>query len=139
MWRAVGVKASVTIVDFPVFQQRLRTGKFESYIAASLDEPSPRGLGDQWTSAGIGVLNYSHYRSPAFDSLFRRASSISGSVSAAGAAWREAMTQLNQDAPAIWLYTPTNVAAVSKRVQNVTIDPYSWLGSVRRWKLSGEK
>lgn len=134
MWRKAGVKANVTIVDFPVFQERLRTGRFESFIGAWLDEPSPRGLGDQWTSAGIGVLNYSHYRSAAFDSLFRRASSISGSVSGARAAWREAMAQLNQDVPAIWLYTPTNVAAVATRVEGVTIDPYSWMAGVRTWK-----
>jgi len=139
MWRRVGVKANVTIVDFPVFQERLRTGKFESFIGAWLDEPSPRGLADQWTSAGIGTLNYSHYRSAAFDSLFRRASSIAGSVSAARAAWREAIGQLNQDTPAIWLYTPTNVAAVAKRLEGVEIDPYSWLAAVRSWKVTGDQ
>jgi len=138
MWRRIGVQATVTIVDFPVFQERLRTGKFESFIGAWLDEPSPRGLGDQWTTAGIGVLNYSHYRSPVFDSLYRRAAATSGPVGAARAAWRDAMAQLNQDVPAIWLYTPTNVAAVSKRVDSVAIDPYSWLGKLRAWKLSGE-
>jgi peptide/nickel transport system substrate-binding protein len=139
MWRKVGVKATVTIVDFPVFQQRLRSGKFESYIDASLDEPSPRGLGDQWTSAGIGNLNYTHYRSAAFDSLFRRAASMSGSVNVSRAAWHEALAQLNQDVPAIWLYTPTNVAAVAKRVEGVIIDPYSWMAGVASWKLRGER
>lgn len=135
MWRKAGVKATVTIVDFPVFQERLRTGKFESFIGAWLDEPSPRGLGDQWTAAGIGVLNYGRYRSPAFDSLFRRASAITGSVSAGRAAWRDAMAQLNQDVPALWLYTPTNVAAVARRVEGVKIDPYSWMAGVRGWTL----
>ncbi len=139
MWRKVGVKTSVTIVDFPVFQQRLRTGKFESYIGASLDEPSPRGLGDQWTTAGIRVLNYSHYRSPAFDSLFRRASSMTGSVPAARLAWHEAIAQLNQDVPAIWLYTPANVAAVAKRLDGVSIDPYSWMAGVTGWKIRGDR
>ena len=117
----------------------MRTGKFESFIGAWLDEPSPRGLGDQWTTAGIGSLNYSHYRSAAFDSLFRRASSITGSASEARAAWREVIAQLNQDVPAIWLYTPTNVAAVAKRVEGLTIDPYSWLAGVGTWRVSGER
>jgi peptide/nickel transport system substrate-binding protein len=135
MWRKIGVSASVTVVDFPVFQERLRTGKLESFIGAWLDEPSPRGLGEQWTTAGVGVLNYTHYRSPVFDSLFRRASSVTGSVIAARAAWRDAMTQLNRDAPAIWLYTPTNVAAISKRVEGVEIDPYSWLAGIGTWKV----
>lgn len=139
MWRRVGVRASITSVDFPVFQERLRTGKFASFIGAWLDEPSPRGLADQWTTAGIGVLNYSHYRSPAFDSLFRRAVGISGSVDAARRAWYEAIAQLNLDVPAIWLYTPTNVAGVAKRLEGVEIDPYSWLAGVRKWRLSGER
>jgi len=139
MWRRIGVAATITSVDFPVFQERLRTGRLESFIGAWLDEPSPRGLADQWTSAGIGVLNYSHYRSPAFDSLFRRASSITGSVAEARRAWHEAIAQLNQDVPALWLYTPTNVAGVAKRVEGVSIDPYSWLAGVRGWRVSGER
>ena len=49
-----GVKATVTTVEFPVFQERLAKGRFDSYIGAYLDEPSPRGLGDQWTRAGWG-------------------------------------------------------------------------------------
>jgi peptide/nickel transport system substrate-binding protein len=136
MWRRAGVTATVTIVDFPVFQERIRTGKFQSFIGAWLDEPSPRGLADQWTTAGIGALNYSHYRSPAFDSLFRRASSITGSVAEGRAAWRAAMTQLNQDVPAIWLYNPTSTAGVARRVEGVRIDPYSWLAGIGSWKLA---
>lgn len=79
MWRKVGVQANVTAVDFPVFQQRLRTGKFESFIGAWLD------------------------------------------------------------VPAIWLYTPTNVAAVATRVGGVAIDPFSWLSGVRGWKVTGNQ
>ena len=55
MWRRVGVTATVTSVDFPVFQERLRTGRFESFVGAWLDEPSARSLADQWTGRGIGV------------------------------------------------------------------------------------
>ena len=52
MWQAVGAAVTVTAVDFPVFQERLGQGQFDSYIGAWLDEPSPRGLADQWTRAG---------------------------------------------------------------------------------------
>ncbi len=54
-WRRLGVNATVTAVDFPVFQERLAQGRFDSYIGAILDEPSPRGLIDQWTRAGWGA------------------------------------------------------------------------------------
>ena len=49
MWQAVGAAVTVTTVDFSVFQERLRAGNFDSYIGAWLDEPTPRGLADQWT------------------------------------------------------------------------------------------
>ena len=135
MWRAVGVKASVTTVDFPVFQERLRQGKFDSYIGAWLDEPSARGLADQWTRAGWTALNYGHYANPVFDTLLARAAGASA-LPAARRAWREAMDTLNADAPAIFLYAPTNVAAVSRRLEGVQIDPYSWLSGVAGWRVA---
>jgi len=136
MWRRAGVRTTVTSVDFPVFQQRLRTGKFDSFVGAWLDEPSPKGLGPQWTTAGIGVLNYCHYSNPAFDSLFRRAAALRGTPASVRAAWREALDTLNADVPAIWLYTPTNVAGFSKRIVGLSIDPYSWLATLPSWSLS---
>lgn len=135
MWRRAGITASVTSVDFPVFQQRLRTGRFESFVGAYLDEPSPKSLGPQWTSAGIGNLNYSRYRNAAFDSLFRRAAGFRGTPAAAKRAWREAFDTLNADVPAVWLYTPSNVAAASKRIEGLRIDPYSWLATLESWRL----
>ncbi len=135
MWRQIGVRATITSVDFPVFQERLRTGKFETFIGAWLDEPSPRSLEDQWTRQGIGKLNYTRYQNPAFDSLFRRAAWYRGPVAGARAAWREALDTLNADVPAIWLYNPTQVAAVPRRLEGVTIDPYSWLAGLPDWKL----
>jgi hypothetical protein len=45
------------------------------------------------------------------------------------------MDTLNSDAPAIFLYALSNVAAVSRRLDDVKIDPYSWISGLRRWKL----
>jgi len=108
--------------------------RFDAYIGAWLDEPSPRGLADQWTRGGWEALNYGHYGSPVFDSLFSRASRL-GDTAAARAAYSEAMDTLNADAPAVFLYTPTNAAAVSRRIENVRIDPYSWLRGISDWRV----
>jgi peptide/nickel transport system substrate-binding protein len=132
MWRAVGAAVTVTAVDFPVFQQRLGQGQFDSYIGAWLDEPSPRGLADQWTRAGWDVLNYGHYANPAFDALFDRASRTHD-VAAARRLYGEAMDTLNADAPAVFLYAPANLAVVSRRMEGVEIDPYNWAGGLRHW------
>ncbi len=133
-WRLAGVSVTVTAVDFPVFQQRLGKGAFDSFIGAWLDEPSPRGLADQWTTAGIGVLNYGGYSNPAFDRLFTTAVATAD-LPAARRAWRAALDTLNADAPALFLYAPVNVAAVSRRVEGFVVNPYSWLSGLPTWSV----
>jgi peptide/nickel transport system substrate-binding protein len=133
-WRLAGAAVSVTAVDFAVFQERLGRGRFDSYIGAWLDEPSPRALIDQWTSTGIGGLNASGYANAAVDRLFSQALETQ-SPEVARATWREALDTLNADAPALFLYTPVNVAAVSRRVQGLQIDPYSWISGLPSMRL----
>jgi peptide/nickel transport system substrate-binding protein len=135
MWQAVGAAVTVTAVDFPVFQERLGRGQFDSYIGAWLDEPSPRGLADQWTRAGWEALNYGHFANPAFDALFTRAGRAND-MGGARRLYREAMDTLNADAPAIFLYAPANLAVVSSRMEGVEIDPYSWASGLRRWRAA---
>ena len=134
MWRRVGVTATVTAVDFPVFQQRLARGKFDSYVSAWLDEPSPRSLADYWTRAGWGSVNYGHYANPHFDSLFDRASRALD-VASARRLYRDAMDTLNADAPGIFLYAPANIAVVSRRIEGVDINPYSWASGLPAWRV----
>jgi ABC-type transport system substrate-binding protein len=133
MWRRVGAAVTVTAVDFPVFQERLGQGRFDAYLGAWLDEPSPRGLAEQWTRAGWGALNYGHYANPHFDSLFARAGR-ERDVNAARRWYRQAMDTLNADAPAIFLYAPANQAVVSTRLERVEINPYSWAGGISAWR-----
>jgi peptide/nickel transport system substrate-binding protein len=136
-WRKAGVAVTVTAVDFPVFMARLGKGEFDSYVASYLDEPSPRGLADQWTTPGIGALNYGRYASPAFDRSFGRALAARD-LAAARPLWRAAMDSLNLDVPALFLYAPVNVAAVARRVQGFAIDPYSWLSGLAAVSLRPE-
>jgi peptide/nickel transport system substrate-binding protein len=132
-WRAIGAEVTVTAVDFPVFQERLGQGRFDSYIGAWLDEPSPRGLADQWSRSGWEAINYGRYASPAFDSLLAAAGK-EHEVARAAALYRRAMETLNADAPAVFLYAPANTAVVSRRIQDVEIDPYSWASGLREWR-----
>ena len=134
-WRLAGVAVTVTPVDFPVFQERLGQGKFDSYLGAWLDEPSPRSLADQWTSRGVGALNYGRYTSRGFDQAFARALAAAD-LPAARSRWRAALDTLNGDAPALFLYAPQAVAAVSSRVEGLTLNPWSWLSELGSWRLS---
>jgi peptide/nickel transport system substrate-binding protein len=134
-WRGLGAAVTVTAVDFPVFQERLGQGRFDCYIGAWLDEPSPRSLADQWSRSGWGAINYGRYASAVFDSLLAVAGSESEPARAADL-YRRAMETLNADAPAIFLYAPSNTAVASRRIENVEIDPYSWATGLRTWKTA---
>ena len=132
MWQAVGAAVTVTAVDFPLFQERLGTGQFDSYIGAWLDEPSPRGLADQWTRAGWAALNYGHYANPAFDALFTRAASTTWP--GPGALYRQAMDTLNADAPAHLSLRAGERGGGVAAMEGVEIDPYSWMSGLRTWR-----
>ena len=128
-WRLAGAEVTITAVDFPVFQERIHTGRFDSFIGAWLDEPSARVIPDQWGAGGVGGDNYGGYVNPVVDRYFARAMAEAAPGSAR-AAWRAALDTLNADAPAVFLYTPVQVAAVSRRVEGLQIDPYSWLSGL---------
>ena len=132
-WRGLGAEVTITAVDFAVFQERLGQGSFDSYIGAWLDEPTPRGLADQWGRTGWTAINYGRYANPVFDSLLGAAGRESG-VGQASALYRQALDTLNADAPAIFLYAPAHTAVVSRRIENVEIDPYSWASGLRGWR-----
>jgi peptide/nickel transport system substrate-binding protein len=131
-WRQAGAEVTVTSVDFPVFQERLASGKFDSYIGAYLDEPTMRGLADQWGSGGFETGNFGHYASARFDSLVA-AAAATGDTAVAGPLYREALSVLNEDAAAIFLYTPMSASAFRRDIGNVAIDPYSWLAGLPAW------
>jgi peptide/nickel transport system substrate-binding protein len=133
-WRRVGVAVTVTPVDFPVFQERLARGAFDSYIGAYLDEPSPRGVADQWTRAGFDGLNHGRYANPVVDSLVGLALA-SGDLASARRLWHLALDSLASDAPAVFLYTPEQRAAVHRRIGTGAIDPFSWLSGIERWTI----
>lgn len=137
-WRSVGVEATVTAVDFAVFQERLMEGRFDAYIGAYLDEPSPRGLADQWGRAGWNALNYGKWAHPGFDSLLAAAGATSD-MERARRLYREAMDTINADAPAIFLYTPVQAAVAHRRLDRVEIDPYSWLSGLPEWRITGAR
>jgi peptide/nickel transport system substrate-binding protein len=134
-WRRLGARVSVTAVDFPVFQQRISKGQFDSYIGAYLDQPSARGLADGWTREGWAGLNYGRYVNPVFDSLLNQAARIR-EPKAAKALYRAALDTLNADAPALFLYAPSTVAAIRRTFGRVQINPYSWISEVPDWVMT---
>lgn len=72
-WQAVGVDAQLEPLDFPTYIQRRNGGRFDLDLTAVNQDPSPTGLTQSWSCAGIGGSNVAHYCDPGVDSLMAEA------------------------------------------------------------------
>jgi len=135
--RAVGVEVVIDEVDGGAFDERSRSGSFDTAIQSWAADPSPSSsVAQHWVRNGGS--NYGHYANPAFDSLVERAVTAPDRA-AAIAAWRRAFQTLNGDAPAIVLNAPDNVAALHRRFANVRIRPDAWAALIRTWRVAPDQ
>ena len=137
--RHVGVEVLIDEVEFSVFAQRSHTGQFDALIQTWNTDPTPSsGITQTWTQGGIGRSNFGRYVNPVFDKLVEDATG-SFDRAAARRTWRRAMEVINQDAPAVFLFAPENVAAIHRRVAGVTIRPDSWWALVQTWRIPADQ
>jgi dipeptide transport system substrate-binding protein len=133
------VDLQIDEVEFSVFLERANAGKFDALIQTWNTDPTPSsGMVQTWTTAGIGQSNYLRYSSPQFDALVDQASAAFDRAESRKK-WRSAMELINQDAPAVFLFAPSYVAAVHKRVENVTIRPDAWWATIRSWRVPPDR
>ncbi|PYP58198.1 MAG: hypothetical protein DMD44_08395 [Gemmatimonadetes bacterium] len=139
-FRTMGIDVQLDEVDFSVFNERARAGRFDALINAWNTDPTPSsGIPQSWTRAGFGRSNYGRYENPAFERLVDRAVASVSSRAEAKRTWRAAIEMLNQDAPGIFLFATENVAAVHKRVADVRMRPDSWSALVRTWRIPADR
>ncbi len=135
--RGVGVEVMIEEMDPPTLQQRLGSGEFDAAIQAWANDPTPSsGLPDAWRRGGAG--NYGRYDNPGFDREVDRALAATG-PDAANRAWRAALGILAQDAPAIVLAAPDNVAAIHRRVTDVRLRPDAYWAYLRTWRIAPDQ
>lgn len=134
-FRMIGVRAEVDELEFSVVTQRLQSGNYDTSILSRGNDPSPgSGITQSWTRGGFGGSNFGRYYNPEFERLVDRAIAAPKQDQARGF-WRAAITTINADAPAIFLYALDNMAAVHKRIDNVQIRPDSWAALLRTWRI----
>jgi peptide/nickel transport system substrate-binding protein len=110
-----GVKVNVDAVDAGAFVERLHAGDFDVVLNMWRVDPSPASLRETWGTArgadrGANVGDYSN---AAFDALADSAKSEFRDDRRT-AMLRRAYQLIVDDAPAVWLYEPRNVAAVRR-------------------------
>src|SRR6266511_3610563 len=136
-FRAAGADVQLDEVEFGVFDERTQAGRFDAALITRTVDPTPSSsIAQVWSSAGRS--NAGHYANPVFDRLVDEARAATGRDEAKRQ-WRRALETLNQDAPAVFLFAPDNVAAVHRRVAGVTIRPDSYCALVRLWRIPADQ
>lgn len=132
--RPLGVQLDVQVVEGAVFSERRNRGDFDLDFGGAVQDPSPSGIVNSWSCANAGLPegNVGRYCNPAVDSLVNAARFTPGDPSAH---WREVLARIQADAPAIFLYAPATVFAVSTRYREATLRPDSPWGDLRRWHV----
>jgi len=136
--KKVGVRVDVEPLDFAVFQSRSEHGQFDAAFFSRTLEASPSTLWTDWSTSAIGGVNWGAYSSAAFDSTVSLALAAR-SREAAGPLFHLALEILNDDAPAVFTFSPRNNAAIHRRFENVTIRPDSWLATVATWSVAPDR
>ncbi len=129
--RRIGIQTDLQQLEFPVWNERRSAGDFDIDFSAASQDASPSGLTQGWTCTGGN--NVAAYCNRRVDSLIQQA--ILGQADPAEV-WHEALRQIEEDAPATFLYAPTFVYAVHKRYRSVTISPQSPWVTLRKWSVS---
>ena len=128
--RQVGIGLELRQLEGPLWNERRNRGDFDLDFSAASQDPSPSGLVQSWSCDGGS--NVGRYCDPGVDSLLERAVLGRGNP---GDTWHEVLRRIEEDAPAVFLYAPTDVYAVRRRFGNVTIRPESsWL-LLRDWTV----
>ncbi|MDQ6887408.1 MAG: peptide ABC transporter substrate-binding protein [Gemmatimonadota bacterium] len=142
MLRAAGVQLQIEPLESNLFGERLRARHFDAALIGWHADPVPSTVRQGWSVASARdkeSSNFGGYESPMFDALVDSAAATSD-PSTAKALYRKAYDVINDDAPAIWVYEPRNVAGIATRVHPVSMRADSWWARLPEWWIAeGER
>jgi peptide/nickel transport system substrate-binding protein len=137
----VGAAVRLDEADFATFVARQRTHAFDAELAVWNADPSPSGLKQSWSTAGIGPdgANWAAYSNRTVDALLDSATTSFDPARTRSYA-RHAFEVIMEDAPAIWLYEPPTVAGVHKRIHTTPARPDGYWSGLADWSIpAGER
>jgi peptide/nickel transport system substrate-binding protein len=130
--RQVGIRLELETLENQLWVERRTEGRFDIDFSGTSQDPSPSSLSQGWSCDG--GTNVAHYCDRRVDSLIDAATFATTNVQQA---WIAVLRQIEDDAPAVFLYAPTLQAVVPRRFANVRIRPESLWLRLREWTLAG--
>lgn len=127
--RQIGVDLQLVVLSPPEIGPRAMGGNFDLVFASATQDPTPSGLTQSWSCAG--GTNMGRYCDPVVDSLYEAAIVAANP----GPIWRQALSRIADDAPAVFVYTTTSVALVQRRFEKVSIRSQSTWLDLWKWRL----
>lgn len=136
----VGARVTVDPEEAVVFVRRLSTGGFDAALGGWHTDPSPVTLRQSWGTPHGGDLgaNYGGYANAALDATMDSAA-VAFDPARRAALFRRAYQTLIDDAPAVWLYEPRNVAVIRKGIEPVGMRADGWWANLPDWAPAGSK
>lgn len=131
-WRLLGVRVELDQVEPGLFMARRRAGRYDMESFGVSQDPTPAGLVQSWSCAGMGGANVGHYCNPTVDSLLAQGSRQSD---ASSRLWSEAVRRIAEDVPALFQAALVASVPVHRRFTNVTLRPESLWAAVWQWQL----
>jgi peptide/nickel transport system substrate-binding protein len=135
-WRQIGVRLELNGMDGPTWSQRRRARDFDLDFSSAGMDPSPAGIQQSWSCAGIGGSNVAHYCNPLVDSLLAAATFAAGETRPQ---WQAVLEMIERDAPAAFIYSPPTIFGVHRRFGNVEFPPYSYWSAIWRWTVTDSR
>ena len=131
-WHRLGIAVELDIVEPGIFLERQAGGRFDMEMAGVVQDPTPSGLTQSWSCAGIGGTNFARYCNRRVDSLLAAAPTARGGPERD---WRAAVRLMAADMPALFLAAPVAFPAVHRRFTNVSLRPESTWSTVWQWSV----
>ena len=137
--RRVGIEAGLGKVPAPTFIARLDAGDFDAVLDLRQTDPSVNGTKQYWSTEGEQAgTNFLAYVNPRVDALLDSAGRALDLASARRFASR-AYQAIADDAPAVWLYNSSTIAAVNRRIVTQPFRADGWWAHLADWSVPADK
>jgi len=137
MLKRVGAQMDIEHVDFATMGAHQSSRDYDADFEGMMLDPTPSGIRQEWSTAAAragGRSNSGNYSNPAFDATVDSAVATMDSRDGV-ARYKRAYAMIADDAPAIWLYEGTAIAAMSLDVHPAPMRADMWWVHLADWTM----